>query len=530
MRKAAIRALFFGIIMILFLASAALAEEMPTLSYNSAGDAVLTLQQRLTELGYYTFRITGVYQENSQRAVQAFQADNGLPVTGVADAALQQMILSPYASPKATPVPAPTPTPLVLTASFSGKLEYGSVGDNVTRVQARLSAMGYYGDKISGQFLGNTRNAVKAFQKQNGLAVDGVVGETTWQALFLDNTAVDAFAPPKPTPVPTPVPYRIGVDVTNQVTTVYGLDEQGNYTQVVKDMICSTGTASDPTPLKTYVLNGAVSRWCYFPKWGSHAQYWTRMDGSNAFHSVIYTAADEMTLAVGSYTGLGKRASHGCIRLMVADAKWIYDNCGKGTEVVVYEGPPNEEMTKSLKIPPLDYSRMLPQPTPAPTQPPLYNAGGLPPMPFRTLSRGTESEAVYWLQCKLTDLGYYAGPATGGYYKGTIEAVKAFQRDHGLSVDGQAGKQTLSAIYEDVLATPSPSPVPTPHPTPRASATVPPRSRPTSEEGTASVKPTLSPSKAPNPSASAWVSPSVDSAVTPASWLNTMEQPTKKPE
>lgn len=77
-----------------------------------------------------------------------------------------------------------------------------------------------------------------------------------------------------------------------------------------------------------------------------------------------------MALKTGSYTGLGKRASHGCIRLMVDDAKWIYDNCGKGTEVVIYEGEEDEELTRSLKIPPLDRSVMMPEPTAAPTQPP----------------------------------------------------------------------------------------------------------------------------------------------------------------
>ncbi|MED9957709.1 MAG: peptidoglycan-binding domain-containing protein, partial [Christensenellales bacterium] len=140
----------------------------------------------------------------------------------------------------------------------------------------------------------------------------------------------------------------------------------------------------------------------------------------------------------------------------------IYDNCGKGTEVVIYEGEEDEELTRSLKIPPLDRSVMMPEPTAAPTQPPAYSADALPPMPFTTLERGVESEAVYWLQCKLTELGYYHGSITGGYYGGTVEACKAYQRDNGLSVDGKAGKLTLSRLYEDVLATPSPSPTPAP--------------------------------------------------------------------
>jgi lipoprotein-anchoring transpeptidase ErfK/SrfK len=33
---------------------------------------------------------------------------------------------------------------------------------------------------------------------------------------------------------------------------------------------------------------------------------------------------------------LGINASHGCVRLSLSDAKWIYDNIPSGTTVVVY--------------------------------------------------------------------------------------------------------------------------------------------------------------------------------------------------
>ena len=40
---------------------------------------------------------------------------------------------------------------------------------------------------------------------------------------------------------------------------------------------------------------------------------------------------------VGSESNLGRKASHGCIRLKIDDAKWIYDNCPYGTTVVIQE-------------------------------------------------------------------------------------------------------------------------------------------------------------------------------------------------
>ncbi len=461
-----------AVLLVVSIAGFAFAAQDDVLRYNSAGSNVSALQRRLAELYYYTFRITGKYQEYTQKAVREFQKDNGLAVTGEADPALVQMIMGDAARPKATPTPAPTvtpkptatpqpsPTPLALVVPFPGILQYNSTGVNVRRIQTRLQQLGFYQIEISGNYLGNTRNAVREFQQQNGITPDGVVGEKTWKLLFFDAEAVDAYATPRPSPTPAPPEYKIFVNVTTQVVSVYALDGAGEYSRLVKNMVCSTGTASDPTPLKTYTLNGATARWCYFPKWGTYAQYWTRMDASNAFHSVIYASEDPMSLKTGSYTGLGKRASHGCIRLMIEDAKWIYQNCGKGTQAVVYEGPPDEELTMSLKKPPLDYSVMLPKPTAAPTVPPAYSANAAPPMPLKTLRRGAEGEAVYWLQCRLADLGYYKGTITGGYYGGTADAVKAFQRDAGLSVDGVAGRETLNRLYAAALATPAPIGIP----------------------------------------------------------------------
>ena len=58
---------------------------------------------------------------------------------------------------------------------------------------------------------------------------------------------------------------------------------------------------------------------------------------------------------------------------------------------------------------------------------------------------------MYWLQCRLKELGYYTGTITGGYYSGTQKAVKAFQKANGIYATGTADVETLEAIYADVL-------------------------------------------------------------------------------
>ena len=461
------------------------------LRYGSSGEDVKRLQTRLTELGYYHGKISGNYLEGTQSGISAFQEKNGLEKTGVADNDTQSLLYSGDAlnkEVKAEVIPTPAPDNFLViddsqgdvaatpdaTVAFTRKLARGSTGALVKQLQTRLTELGYYTGPISGNFLAKTTAAVKAFQTQNALEADGIVGELTWHLLFNDPTVVLPEHTPKPTPEPTPVPFAITVDVNNQVTTVYGRDENGEYTVVIREMLCSTGTKSYPSDVGEWVLNGRTARWCYFPRWGGHAQYWTRINSGIAFHSVTYSSVNTMALNTSSYKNLGSRASHGCIRLTVADAKWIYDNVGEGTVVTITEDlPADPELRASLKLPPLDYSRMLPQTTPEPTPEPVYVSGAQPPLPLEKLQKNDSSEAVFWMQKKLKELGYYGGKCSGTYLNGTVNAVKAFQKDAGLKVTGTATVETLERLYEQELATPTPSPTPTltpePIPTPEAS-------------------------------------------------------------
>lgn len=64
-------------------------------------------------------------------------------------------------------------------------LRKGMEGDEVKALQQQLIALGYDLGKwgADGDFGSATENAVKAFQKDKGLAVDGIVGPSTWEAL-----------------------------------------------------------------------------------------------------------------------------------------------------------------------------------------------------------------------------------------------------------------------------------------------------------------------------------------------------------
>lgn len=62
-------------------------------------------------------------------------------------------------------------------------IKIGSKGADVTYLQKRLVAKGYYGGKIDGDFGKKTLEAVKAFQAEHNLVIDGIVGAKTWAAL-----------------------------------------------------------------------------------------------------------------------------------------------------------------------------------------------------------------------------------------------------------------------------------------------------------------------------------------------------------
>ena len=97
-----------------------------------------------------------------------------------------EMSLTPTPLP---PVPASvmavTPDPSLPTAA--PVMRTGSKGQEVKDLQTRLSALGYYNGKIDGEFGPETKEAVTAFQKANGLEADGIVGSHTQELLVSVN-------------------------------------------------------------------------------------------------------------------------------------------------------------------------------------------------------------------------------------------------------------------------------------------------------------------------------------------------------
>jgi len=68
-------------------------------------------------------------------------------------------------------------------------IKQGNKGDLVKKVQQKLKNWGYYKGKVDGIFGAQTKEAVKYFQRKNGLKVDGIVGKNTLRALGISTSS-----------------------------------------------------------------------------------------------------------------------------------------------------------------------------------------------------------------------------------------------------------------------------------------------------------------------------------------------------
>ena len=75
---------------------------------------------------------------------------------------------------------------LMISFASAETLRRGSRGELVKQVQTKLKSWGYYSGAIDGIYGSGTENAVKAFQRKNGLTADGIVGKKTAAALGIN--------------------------------------------------------------------------------------------------------------------------------------------------------------------------------------------------------------------------------------------------------------------------------------------------------------------------------------------------------
>ncbi len=325
----------------------------PSPDYLSGSDQNVRIQTMLVTWGFLYTKVDGKIGKTSKTAIKTFKEY----------LYSYDLLPTPTPSPEPTPVPTaapgelplvadvlkatPTPEPTVFEAddeitdlilsyangieSFEVYREDVAVGDEgmeVYRIQARLKSLNYLYRKPDKQFGLNSQRALMYFQRKNGLDETGIADEATQRALFSEN-AIEAEE--------YVFPYKIYVDISDQTVYVFRWDGEA-YSIPERKMLCSTGKNETPTPTGTFQAYGQLDledgEWYWFKTYKCYAKYAYGIVGGVLFHSITYNKNKKQ---IGSEKNLGRKASHGCIRLSVENAKWIYDNCPYGTTVVIQD-------------------------------------------------------------------------------------------------------------------------------------------------------------------------------------------------
>lgn len=235
--------------------------------------------------------------------------------------------------------------------------------------------------------------------------------------------------------------YRIEVDITNQITTVFRRSDNA----IVRQMICSTGTG-DRTPRGVFKLEATRAStdrkpWYYITNYRCYVKYATRIKGSILFHSIPYSDKSLDSIDRAALCQLGVKASHGCIRLNWEDAHWIACNCPDGTTVKIYNGAAQKKALRKQLLREgftitrgKSYEQFIDA---------RLETKGMP-----ELSLGSTGDRVVALQEGLTDLGLLPGGATGLYDGATAVAVMRYQAHANRAITSLASGD----VIDDILA------------------------------------------------------------------------------
>ncbi|MDP2210153.1 MAG: L,D-transpeptidase family protein [Candidatus Aquicultor sp.] len=205
---------------------------------------------------------------------------------------------APGTSQAATSTPEPQ-------ATAQRTLRQGLGGEDVRRLQEKLVSLGYSPGAVDGSYSAQTRHAVIAFQKVNGLARDGVAGPKTLAAVGSPATIIARHTGD-----------HIEVSKARQVLLVV---KGGVVERIIN---ASTGKKGFTTPAVSSAVDWKAGKYYESKKYGGIMVWSSFFYGGIAVHGFG---------SVPSYP-----ASHGCIRIPIPDSKYVYDNMPVRSMVYVY--------------------------------------------------------------------------------------------------------------------------------------------------------------------------------------------------
>ncbi len=425
-----------------------------TLKKGSTGAAVKQLQERLKELGYYTSVCDGDYGTMTVNAVKAFEKKHGYTQDGIADATVQKKL---YSS-SALSANGSSSSSSSSSTNTSDELKKGDRGDAVKTLQKRLKELGYYKSYVDGDFGNETVAAVKAFQKKNGLYQDGVAGSQTMKKLNASNAVkadgtVEGSSSSSGSTSTEDGTLKKGSQGAAVKLLQKRLKELGYYKSYVDgDYGNETVTAVKNFQRKNGLTVDGVA--------GSQTLNKLNSDSAKDVNGKTENDKEDSSSSSSSSDGSLKKGDKGDavknLQKRLKELGYYKTTCDgdygdvtvtavkafqKMNGLVVDGVAGSQTMSKLNSSSAKDANGKVPGTTTDKEEDTTVNDG--------SLKKGAQGEKVKELQRRLKELGYYTDYVDGDYGDATVKAVKAFQKNNGLSQDGVVGSTTQKKLDSD---------------------------------------------------------------------------------
>ena len=427
----------------LSLAESSLAQSFTGVNFLQRGDsgpAVSALQRQLQARRYFNANITGFYGRITEDAIRRFQRDNRIPATGQADFNTQSLL---FQQP---------PVAVLGTSTRPGTVvaQRGDRSPTVAEIQRQLAIRGYFTANVTSFYGPITEDAIRRFQRDNGLPQTGVVDSVTYSLLL--GLAAPVNPPPRI--------LRLG-DIHSEVgviqerlrflgyysrpinNTFDGSTQQAVFRFQQVNRITPTGqvgpttrailfsSGAIPNPVESFpgmpsvplgatgAVRGAIQRVPSIP--GLPSQRVIQIGDTGPDVGAIQRRLRDLGFYNGQINNLFDRRT----QLAVIDFQQargivpISGRVGPTTQAYLFDSP-------------------LPDRIIAGTSDRQFPTVGL--------RRGDTGYNVRLLQSYLTRLGYQSGPIDGIFGERTEVAVRQFQRERGLPETGVISQSTLSAL------------------------------------------------------------------------------------
>lgn len=400
------------------------------LKVGSTGDKVIALQQDLTALGYYYGDISGHYGSLTQAAVKKFQKAKGIGQDGIAGTTTLNAISKALGGSS--------------SSSASASLREGSSGSAVLELQTMLKELSYYYGSLTGNFGSLTTRAVRKFQDDNNLTVDGIAGQKTLNLLRSKTN--------RPSSDSSSGSGSITSSSVARADSFFLINKDGVRLRTTYSLSSAAKTTMDEgTPVQaTRRYNVGGTTWYNITVRKSSGSVYSGYVRAQVLDKVSESTFKanggnpDIDSADAEIVGMIRiTANNVSIRESASSSSEKMGSTDKG-DVFFYTGKSGGwyQIQSGYWIKD-DYVHVMTN-----DEVDDYLEGG--DYSGETYREGDTGSMVKWIQESLTTLKYYKRNISGTYGSGTKEAVRQFQKEHGLSADGVAGPKTIAKIMEAI--------------------------------------------------------------------------------